>query len=71
MPEKIKSATEATDMAQSFIKKYYVIARPLKAVKENGNWLVEFDVGPLSVVVAKVKVDAQSGNILEYTIPST
>jgi hypothetical protein len=30
---------------------------------------VEIDVGPLSVKVAKIIVDADSADILEYTIP--
>ncbi len=69
MPEKAKTAPEATEIAQSFVKKYRSFARPLKAVREDGTWLVEIDVGPLFVAVAKVKVDAESGDILEYTIP--
>ena len=69
MAEKVRTAVEATQIAQSFIKKYRIIARPLKAVRENGTWLVDIDVGPLGIVVAKVKVDAASGDILEYSIP--
>jgi len=69
MPEEIKSAKEATEVALSFIKKYRFIARPLKAVREDNTWLVEIDVGPLATIIAKVKVDAKSGDILEYTIP--
>ena len=69
MPEEIKSAKEATEVALSFIKKYRFIARPLKAVREDNIWLVEIDVGPIFVMVAKVKLDAKSGDILEYTLP--
>jgi len=69
MPEEVKSAKEATEIALSFIKKYRFIARPLKAVREDNTWLVEIDVGPLFVTVAKIKVDAKSGDVLEYTIP--
>lgn len=69
MPGKVKSAPEATEIAQSFVKKHRLIARPLKAVREDGTWLVEIDVGPVFVAVAKVKVDAESGDILEYDIP--
>ena len=69
MPGEVKSASEATEIAQNFIKKYRMIARPLKAVREDGTWLIEIDVGPIFVMVAKVKVDAKSGDILEYTIP--
>jgi len=68
MPE-VKSARRATEIAYSFVKKYRPYAKPLKAVRLNGTWLVEIDVGPLSVKVAKVIIDAESADILEYTIP--
>jgi len=70
MEIKVKSAAEATEIAQTFIKKYRWYTRPLKAVRQNDAWLVEIDVGPVFNVIAKVKVDAKSGDILEYTIPS-
>jgi len=68
MPE-VKSAREATEIAYTFVKKYRSIARPLKAVREGDTWLVDIDVGPLFVAVAKIKIDAKSAEILEYTIP--
>ena len=70
MPGEVKSAKEATEIADAFIKKYRWYTRPLKAIKEGDNWLVELDVGPLFTTIAKVKIDAKSGDILEYTIPS-
>jgi ACT domain-containing protein len=70
MDNKVKSAVEATEIARSFIKKYRSYTRPLKAVQEDDTWLVEIDVGPIFTVIAKIKVDAKSGDILEYTIPS-
>jgi len=69
MPEEVKSAKRATEIAQSFIKKYRMFARPLKATRDDDTWNVEIDVGAVFVVVAKVKVDAKSGDILEYSIP--
>ena len=69
MPEEVKSAAEATEIAVSFIKKYRTYTRVLKAVREGDVWLVEIDVGPLSATIAKIKVDANTGIILEYTIP--
>jgi hypothetical protein len=70
MPQEIKSASQATELAVSFIKKYRFTTRPLKAVRENDTWLVEVDVGPILPAIAKVKLDASSGDILEYNIPS-
>ena len=69
MPGEVKSATNATEIAVSFIKKYRNFARPIKAIREDNTWLVEIDVGLIFTEVAKVKVDAMSGDILEYTIP--
>lgn len=69
MPGGVKSAKEATEIAQSFVEKHRFWARPLKAVRQDDIWLVEIDVGPLTTMIAKVKVDAKSGDILEYTIP--
>jgi len=57
------------DIAHTFIKKYSPVALPLKAVRENDVWLVDIDVGALAVKVAKVKVDARTGDILSYDIP--
>ena len=65
----VKSAAEATEIAYSFIKKYRPIARPVKAIREDDVWFVDIDVGPLAVIIAKVKIDAKSRDILEYSIP--
>ena len=70
MPSEVKSAKEATEIANSFIGKYRWYTRPLKAEREGDTWLVELDVGPLFTTIAKIKVDAKSGEILEYSIPN-
>ena len=70
MASEVKSAKEATEIANSFIGEYRWYTRPLKAVREGDTWLVEIDVGPLFATIAKVKVDAKSGEILEYSIPN-
>lgn len=69
MQEEIKSASEATEKAVTFVKKYRSYVRPLKATREDNNWIVEIDVGPIFVAIAKLKIDAKTGDILEYTIP--
>jgi len=66
---KVDTADKAMEIAHSFIKKYVPVALPLKAVKEGNVWLVDIDVGALAVKVAKVKVDARTGDILSYDIP--
>lgn len=70
MPEEVKSATSATEIAVSFMRKYYSYVRPLKAAREDNTWIVEIDVGAYGIKIAKVKLDAMSGDILEYIVPS-
>ncbi len=67
--EKVTTATEAMDIAHSFVKKYSGFALPLRAAREDDVWLVDIDVGALAVKVAKIKVDARTGDILSYEIP--
>ena len=66
---KVDTADKAMEIAHSFIKKYSPVALPLKAVREKDVWLVDIDVGALAVKIAKVKVDARTGDILSYEIP--
>lgn len=66
----VNSAEQATTIARSFIKKHRILAIPLKAVREDDVWHVELDVGPLAISVAKVDVDARTGKILKYEMPS-
>ena len=66
---KVATADKAMEVAHTFIKKYSPVALPLKAVKEGNVWLVDIDVGALAVKIAKVKVDAKTGDILSYDIP--
>ena len=66
---KVDTADKAMEIAHSFVKKYSPVALPLKAVKEGDVWLVDIDVGALAVKIAKVKVDAKTGDILSYDIP--
>ena len=65
----VKSAPEATKIAVSFVAKHYFFARPLSAVREDGHWVVKIDVGPLAQVIASIKIDAKTGEIVEYDIP--
>jgi len=66
---KVDTADKAMEIAHSFIKKYSPVALPLRAMRQDDVWLVDIDVGALAVKVAKVKVDARTGDILSYEIP--
>ncbi|MBE0516619.1 MAG: hypothetical protein IBX41_04400 [Methanophagales archaeon] len=71
--DKIKNASEATEKAVSFLMEKYPlrgrIARPIKTARENDLWVVEFNIGIARVLIATIKIDAVSGEILEYNIP--
>lgn len=66
---KVDTADKAMEIAHSFIKKYVPVALPLKAERKGDEWLVDIDVGALAVKIAKVKVDARTGDVLSYEIP--
>ena len=70
-PTKVKSATKATEIALSFLKEHYqfIPQQPIKAAREDNVWLVEIDVGLLRTRIAKIKIDARTADILEYSIP--
>ena len=71
MPE-ITSADEAINVASRFIEPHYPWHQPLKAVKEQNIWLVEFDVGALRVETAVVKIDAATREVKEFIkVPTT
>lgn len=68
----VESADRATEIALSFLKEHYqfIPQQPIKAAKEDNIWLVEIDVGLLRTRIAKIKIDAKTATILEYSIPS-
>lgn len=70
MAKEISSAEEATEIARSFIKRHRIIAIPIKAVREDDVWHIELDVGPLALAVAQVEVNARTGRIISYQLPS-
>jgi hypothetical protein len=73
--DKIKNASEATEKALSFLMEKYPIkgqiARPMKTRRKNNLWVVEFNVGIVEVIIATIKIDPVTGEIMEYNIPQT
>lgn len=69
MNTEVMSAPQATEIAHAFISKYYPFARPLSAIKEGSVWNVEINAGPLVTRIAKIKVDAATGKVLDYSVP--
>ena len=69
MSEEVKSAAEATEIATSFLKKYYFFLRPISAVREDTTWIVKVDVGALQKEIAEIKINALTADITGYTLP--
>jgi hypothetical protein len=69
MPGEVKSAAQATEIAASFLKKYYFFLRPVSAVIEDATWIVRVDVGALQKEIAEVKIDASTADVTEYSFP--
>ena len=69
MAGEIKSAAEATRVATSFLRQYYAFLHPISAVRENTSWIVKVDVGVLTKVIAEVKIDASTADIVGYSFP--
>ena len=62
----ITTAEEAADNGERFLKKYYFFAQLQKAVREDGHWTVEFDVGVVSPQLIRIIIDAETAQIMDY-----
>ncbi|MBI4287160.1 MAG: hypothetical protein HY671_01890 [Chloroflexi bacterium] len=70
MQQTIDSADTATEVAVTFLKKYYAWLFPLKATREKDIWTVEVDVGAFKTKLAKVRVNALDSSIIDFSIPA-
>jgi len=70
MAGELKSAAEATKIATSFLKQYYAFLRPVSALREDAMWIVKVDVGLVLKEVAEVKIDAVTGTVTGYSLPT-
>ncbi|MFH1015944.1 MAG: hypothetical protein V1771_02985 [Chloroflexota bacterium] len=69
MPEEVKSAQKATEIATSFLKKYYSFLRPVSATRENSKWVVKVDVGLVVTQIAEVNINVSTADIISYSFP--
>ncbi len=69
MPEEVKSARRATEIAASFLKQYYVFLRPISAERRDTTWVVKVDVGLVVAQIVEVKIDATTAEIIGYSFP--
>jgi hypothetical protein len=63
---KITSVEEATEVARNYLSPYYRFFRPVRVVQEGARWLVEGDVGAWVTQVVRLKMDGETGTILEF-----
>lgn len=65
MPQ-IENAEQAIETAEKVVSRYQPF-RQLRLVRhENGEWVVEFDVGVLSQETVRVRVDEKTGFVSHY-----
>jgi hypothetical protein len=67
----IGTVEEAIRAGEAFVGRYYAFKKPLEARKEGDTWLVVFDVGVFHVQRLRLRIDANSGLITEYTAPQS
>ena len=65
----INTAEDAVKIAEEFLQRYYYFRKLRNAKQEDHSWLVEFDVGVLKTDLVRIKLDADSGAIIEYISP--
>lgn len=63
---RIENAQEAIEVAERFVRKYHGFPTLKSASKLQGSWIVEFDVGLLNTDIRVVKLDGDSGSVIEY-----
>ena len=59
-------AQEAREIGRECVRPEGRGGEPIKGVRENGEWIVEFDVGAVKIEIATVKVDASNKEIKEF-----
>lgn len=65
---KINTVEEAVEKAESLIDKYYYFRKLERVQREQSEWVVSFDVSVIGPKVsATVKINADTGEIVEYT----
>lgn len=65
----IQTVEEAIRTGEAFVARYYFFKRPQEAKKEGDTWLVVFDVGVFTKELLRLRIDANSGSIIEYSAP--
>ncbi len=67
---KVVSTQDATEVAVAFLKPYWAYIRPLRAKLREGVWRVEIDVGARYERSGWVKVDSETGKVIQVASTS-
>ncbi len=62
----IDTAEDAVQIAERFIAKYHAFRILKKVVRQQENWVVEFDVGAIGTKIVRLTVDVQTGKVVDY-----
>lgn len=65
----IQTVEDAIQRADQFLSRYYAFKRPLAVTKEEDTWLLEYDVGVLRIEKIRLRIDTNSGAVVEYNNP--
>mgnify|MGYP001577557123 CR=1 FL=1 len=68
MPQ-INTLEEAVEIAELFLHRYYPSRRLENVKRDDGQWVMEFDVGILSKEIVLIKLDAATGAVIAYEKP--
>jgi len=63
---KVENAEDAMEIANAFMKKDNAVALPLTTVRRGDVWVVDVDVGAVRMEIVRVKIDAETGEILSH-----
>lgn len=62
----IKDAVDATNRVAEFFRQHYSFIYPVQARQEGGYWLVDVDVGAAKTIIVRARVNALTGDIVDY-----
>jgi hypothetical protein len=65
----IATVEEGILRADEFVGRYDAFKRPLSAKKDGDTWLLEYDVGIMTVEKLKLRLDVNTGSVIEYNDP--
>lgn len=68
---KVKTADQATQIAVTFVQRYYKFVFPIETKKEDHRWIVDLDVSVFRPKIARVKVSSVTGDVENFSVRDT